>query len=101
MTLRCLGLRKSFDGVKALSSLDLEFAPGRISAIIGPNGDGKTTLINVLTGFLKPEAGYCFFGPQDITHLSAPLKAQLGIGRTFQDLRRMMEGFARVNLMLA
>jgi ABC-type branched-subunit amino acid transport system ATPase component len=101
MTLRCLGLRKSFDGVKALSGVDLEFSPSSITAIIGPNGAGKTTLINVLTGFLKPEAGYCFFGLQDITHLSAPLTAQLGIGRTFQDLRMMTEVSARENLMLA
>jgi len=99
--LRCTGLVKSFDGVRALSDLDLNLSSGRITSIIGPNGAGKTTLINILTGFLEPDAGKCFLEQQEISGLSAPRIAQLGIGRTFQELRMIWRGSVLENVILA
>ena len=100
-TLRCLGLSRSFDGVQALANLNLSFPDSGIVAIIGPNGAGKTTLINILTGFLRPHAGQCFLGDKEITNLSPHQIARLGISRTFQDLRLILQVSALENVMLA
>jgi ABC-type branched-subunit amino acid transport system ATPase component len=101
VSLSCRGVEKSFGGVRALSNIDLNFSSGRITSIIGPNGAGKTTLINILTGFLQPEAGKCFLGQQEISGLSVPRIARLGVGRTFQDLRMILGVPVLENLMLA
>ena len=85
--LRCEVLSKSFDGVRALAGVTLEFPSSGIVAIIGPNGAGKTTLINVLTGFLRADSGRSFLGGRELTRLAPHKIARLGIGRTFQDLR--------------
>jgi branched-chain amino acid transport system ATP-binding protein len=69
-TLRCQGIFKSFDGVRALAGAGLEFPSSGIVAVIGPNGAGKTTLLNILTGFLRPDAGRCFLGDGETTHLA-------------------------------
>ena len=100
-SLRCSALLKSFDGVRALDDLSLEFPSDGIISIIGPNGAGKTTLINVLTGFLRPEAGHCFLGQQEITHLPPHRIARLGVARTFQDLRLIRQVSVLDNVMLA
>ena len=80
--LRCKALSKSVDGVQALSGGDLQFRSSGIVAIIGPNGAGKTTLLHALTGFLEPNAGRCFIGDQEITHLSPHHIACLGVARS-------------------
>jgi ABC-type branched-subunit amino acid transport system ATPase component len=100
-SLRCVELSKSFDGVRALDHIDLTFPTAGITAIIGPNGAGKTTLINLLTGFLRPDAGKCFLGGQEITCLSPHEIAWLGIARTFQDLRLILQVPVLDNVMLA
>jgi ABC-type branched-subunit amino acid transport system ATPase component len=99
--LTCQGLVKSFDGICALNHLDLKLPPSGIVAIIGPNGAGKTTLINVLTGFLHPDIGTCFLGPREITRLAPHQVSQLGIARTFQDLRLIGRASLVENIMLA
>ena len=99
--LRCENLSKSFDGIHALRDVGLEFPSSGIAAIIGPNGAGKTTLLNVLTGFLRPEGGCCLFGDRNITRLAPHRIAQLGIARTFQDLRLIQQVSALDNVMLA
>ncbi|SRR6266481_3635846 len=100
-TFRSIGLSKSFDGVRALSQLDFEFPSKGITSIIGPNGAGKTTLINVLTGFIRPDAGQCFLGKREITHLPPHRIAMLGVARTFQDLRLVLQVPVLDNVMLA
>jgi ABC-type branched-subunit amino acid transport system ATPase component len=100
-TLRCEGLSKSFDGVRALAGVSLELPSSGIVAVIGPNGAGKTTLINVLTGFLRPEAGRAFLGEQELTRLPPHKVAGLGIARTFQDLRLISLVPALENVLLA
>lgn len=82
--LKIEGLSKSFGGLKAIRNLDFEVKEGEILGLIGPNGSGKTTALNLLTGFLKPMSGrICFMG-EDITGLPRYRISQKGIGRTFQ-----------------
>ncbi len=100
-TFRCEALRKSFDGVKALSDFDLVLPSEGITAIIGPNGAGKTTLINVLTGFLRPDSGKVHFGEHEIARLAPHKIVTLGIARTFQDLRLILQVRAIDNVLLA
>ena len=99
--LRCEGLTKTFDGVQAVEAVTLEFATNKIQAIIGPNGAGKTTLINLFTGFLRTDAGRCFLGERDTTYLAPSRVAQLGVARTFQDLRLILKVSVLENVMLA
>lgn len=80
------GLTKRFGGLTALSSLDFHIQRESIHAIIGPNGSGKTTFFNVITGMYTPEEGNVHFNGKDITGKAPHKIAQLGMGRTFQTL---------------
>jgi ABC-type branched-subunit amino acid transport system ATPase component/ABC-type branched-subunit amino acid transport system permease subunit len=77
----------AFGGVSALSSVNLTVGEGEIHALIGPNGSGKTTLINVLSGIYQPQHGVVRLNGREITRQPAHRRAQLGIGRTFQNLQ--------------
>jgi len=98
---RCKELCKSFGGVYALRRLDVDFPSTGITSIIGPNGAGKTTLLNVLTGFLRPDAGKCFVGKRETTRLAPYRIARLGVARTFQDLRLVLQLTTLDNVLLA
>ena len=100
-SLRCEGITKTFDGVQAVEGLSLDFPSSGIIAVIGPNGAGKTTLLNIVTGFLRPNAGRCFLGEREITRLAPHRIAKLGIARTFQDLRLILQVSVLDNVMLA
>src|SRR3954471_4235775 len=78
------GLEKHFGGIVATDNVSLAVEKGARHALIGPNGAGKTTIINLLTGVLRPTAGTIALDGQDITHLEAHKRVQLGIARTFQ-----------------
>lgn len=80
-------LCKSFGGVKAIDNLSLAVDPGEICAIIGPNGSGKTTTINLITGVLQPDSGDIQFEGKSITDYSRHGRVRAGITRTFQNLR--------------
>ena len=75
----------SFDGFKAINRLSLDIAPGELRCIIGPDGAGKTTMMDIITGKTRPDAGSVFFGSTIdlLRHTEAEI-AQLGIGRKFQ-----------------
>src|SRR5215467_1177999 len=78
-------LTVSFDGFKALNKLTLHVEPGELRCIIGPNGSGKTTMMDVITGRTRPESGKAWFARRiDLLELSEPEIAQAGIGRKFQ-----------------
>jgi urea transport system ATP-binding protein len=78
-------LTVSFDGFKALNELTLHVEPGELRCIIGPNGSGKTTMMDVITGRTRPESGKAWFARRiDLLELSEPEIAQAGIGRKFQ-----------------
>src|SRR5215831_2489861 len=81
------GLSKSFGGIRAVAGLDLTVMPGRIVAVIGPNGSGKTTFFNLVTGLIKPDTGSVRFAGEEVTGLAPHVIVERGIARTFQNLR--------------
>jgi len=68
----------------AVSDVSFEIEKGALVGIIGPNGCGKTTLVNLISGFLKPDSGKVVFKDRNITGMKASRISNLGIGRTFQ-----------------
>jgi len=80
-------LCRNFGGLPALSEVSVRAADGEVTALIGPNGAGKSTLINCVTGVDRPDAGKVLLGDRDITGLPAYRVAELGVARTFQNLR--------------
>ena len=85
--LRASGLTRRFGGVVALEDLDLAVQRGEILGLIGPNGSGKTTFFNVVTGIYPASAGRVEFEGQDITRSSPQQVYRAGIARTFQRSR--------------
>ncbi len=81
------GLSKRFGGFVALSDVGLHLNPGERLGLIGPNGPGKTTLINCISGALFNDAGRVVFQGRDITSLRAYQRARMGIARSFQNPR--------------
>lgn len=87
MLLRLEGLTVRFGGVEALSALDLSLEPGASLGLMGPNGCGKTTLFNAVSGVVRPARGKILFQGVDIAGLAPHAIARLGIARTFQTVR--------------
>ncbi|MFW6773961.1 ABC transporter ATP-binding protein [Nocardioides sp. CPCC 205120] len=83
-SLETRGLTKSFGGVRAVDGADVTFHRGKINALIGPNGSGKTTFFNCVTGMIKPDSGKVTLGGNDITGKPPHRIAAAGIGRSFQ-----------------
>ncbi|QGX97077.1 ABC transporter ATP-binding protein [Roseovarius faecimaris] len=81
----------SFDGLHALSNVNLDIPPAKVSGLIGPNGAGKTTLVNVLTGFQAPTQGTVRHDGQDVSGMPAHKLRRLGVARTFQGGRLFKE----------
>jgi branched-chain amino acid transport system ATP-binding protein len=81
------GLSKSFGGFRAVSSIDFQAGASELHGIIGPNGSGKTTFFNLISGVYKPTSGTMTFDGVDITNKPAHDIAKLGMSRTFQMLR--------------
>ncbi len=73
-----------FGGVTAVNSVSLSAKPGEITALIGPNGSGKTSLLNLISGFYQPSSGHVVLGDTDITKMGIAHRAKLGVSRTFQ-----------------
>ncbi len=73
-----------FGGHVAVDEVSCRFRPGELTAIVGPNGAGKTTYFNLISGQLRASRGRVILNGVDITRLSAPRRARLGIGRAFQ-----------------
>ncbi|MYB45403.1 MAG: ABC transporter ATP-binding protein [Acidimicrobiia bacterium] len=78
------GLTKLFGGLSAVDRLHLRVEQGDIMGLIGPNGSGKTTALNLITGFLKPTEGSVTYEGQDVTGLEPHELARKGLVRTFQ-----------------
>lgn len=93
-------LVKSFGGVNAVDHMDLVFNAGEIVALIGPNGSGKTTFINSVTGFLSIDGGSVLVGSEELKHIFASEIASLGITRTFQNARLIPQMSVLDNILL-
>jgi len=78
------GISKSFGGIQALENCSISVEQGSITGLIGPNGSGKTTMFNVITGYEQIDRGYVHFQGRSITNASPAKVFRQGIGRTFQ-----------------
>lgn len=94
-------IHKSFGEQKVLQALDMEFEQGKIHTLVGGNGTGKTTLFNLVTGFLKPDSGDILLNGKRIDKLSPVIINECGISRTFQDLRVIKQLTVKENILLS
>ncbi len=94
------GLHKNFGGVQAITDLTFDLAPGELLGIIGPNGSGKTTAVNLITGFVKPSSGTVLFKGRDITGQPAYKTVRFGIARTFQMVKPFYQLPAYKNMII-
>ena len=95
------GLRRTFGGVVAVDDASVELREGRINGLIGPNGSGKTTFFNLVTGMIAPDAGEVVFRDRSIAGHAPHRIARSGIGRTFQVTRVFPRMTALQNLLVA
>jgi neutral amino acid transport system ATP-binding protein len=95
------GLRRTFGGVVAVDDASVELLEGRINGLIGPNGSGKTTFFNLVTGMIAPDAGEVVFRDKHIEGRAPHRIARSGIGRTFQVTRVFPRMTALQNLLVA
>jgi len=85
--LQVKNVTKAFGGIQALNGVSFDVYEGEILGIIGPNGSGKTTVVNCITGFIRKTAGEVFFRGKDISRKPPHKIADMGITRTFQIMR--------------
>lgn len=95
------GLEKRFGAVVAADALSIDIAPGQKVSLIGANGAGKTTFVNMVTGYLKPDSGSIALDGVDIGKRSPRRVAQLGISRSFQIPQLFIDLTAAENLAVA
>ncbi len=93
-------IAKRFGGITALDGVSLAVEAGEIYGLIGPNGAGKTTLFNVLTGLYTPSDGAIGFNGQSLGGLKPNQVLQLGLARTFQNIRLFANMTALENVMV-
>ncbi len=93
-------ISKAFGGIQALSKVSVKLNRGDILGIIGPNGSGKTTFINCITGFVRTDSGKVIFNQKNITNLQPHKIAHLGVTRTFQLMRPYFSLPAYKNLVI-
>jgi branched-chain amino acid transport system permease protein len=89
-----------FGGVRAIDGLDLSIVPGQVHGLIGPNGSGKTTTLNVISGYYTPQNGRAVLKDAVLTQLAHHRRAHLRIARTFQTPRIVGEASVLDNVMI-
>ena len=99
-TLTLRGITLSFGNVRAIDNLDLDVKPGTIHGLIGPNGSGKTTTLNVISGYYVAKAGTIGLGDRVLDPGEPTLRARCGIARTFQTPRIVGEASVLQNVMI-
>lgn len=77
-------LYKCYGALTVTDHVSLDVLPGEIHALIGPNGAGKTTLVGQISGLVSSDSGQVLLMQKEVTHLGAPERARLGLGRSFQ-----------------
>ena len=93
-------VRKEFGGLVATNDVDFTIPQGSIVSLIGPNGAGKTTFFNMLTGVYKPTGGQIVFDGVDVSDKPPHAITELGIGRTFQNIRLFQHMTALENVLV-
>ena len=93
-------LRKNFGGVQAIDNLNFEIVEGELLGVIGPNGSGKTTAVNLISGFVKPTEGNISYRGKDITGWPPYKIVRLGIARTFQMVKPFYQLPAYKNMII-
>lgn len=86
VVLSCQGMNRWFGGLHAVKDVSIGLRRGEILGLVGPNGSGKTTTVNAITGFFPPQQGVITFNSQQINNLPPHQIAALGIARTFQNV---------------
>lgn len=99
--LKLVNITKSFGENHILNGINLSFEKERIYTLIGGNGIGKTTLFNLITGFLRPDSGKIIFNSEEMQNASPVAINGCGITRTFQDLRIINQLSVKENLLLS
>lgn len=99
--LKIKNLTKNFGGIKAVDDCSFEIKKGEITALIGPNGSGKTTIFNLISGIIKPDQGGIFLNNQNIINYSVDQVSNLGVSRLFQQPRLFKNLTVEENLLLA
>jgi ABC-type branched-subunit amino acid transport system ATPase component/ABC-type branched-subunit amino acid transport system permease subunit len=99
-TLKLRGVTLSFGNVRAIDNLDLDVKPGEIHGLIGPNGSGKTTTLNVICGYYVAKAGTIGLGDRVLEPGMPTQRARHGIARTFQTPRVIGEASVLQNVMI-
>jgi len=97
---KATGVSKSFGGLKALDCVDLAVEKDMIGGLIGPNGSGKTTFFNAISGIYPMNSGQVIFDGQNITGKAAPEVNRLGLARTFQEIQLFYDMTVLENAML-
>ncbi len=100
LPLRMNSVEMRFGGLKAVNQLEMEVKPGTIHGLMGPNGSGKSTTVNLITGLYLPTQGQVFAFQQPINKLKPFQRAQIGIGRTFQNLQLFADLTVLENVMV-
>lgn len=99
--LKAEGITKTFGGLRAVDALSFEVREGEILGLIGPNGSGKTTTINMLTGLYPVSSGKISFYGKDISSFKPHEINRAGVARTFQNIRLFQSLSVRKNVMVA
>lgn len=99
--LELIDVSRRFGGLAALNNVNMKVSSGKIVGLIGPNGAGKTTLINCMTGLDHPTAGQITFREQAVAHQAAHMITNLGMARTYQNIRLLMDMTVLENLLVA
>jgi branched-chain amino acid transport system permease protein len=100
VVLEVRGLAKYFGGLKAVDGVDFSVRRGEVHALIGPNGSGKTTTLNVVTGLYRATSGAIFVDGVDVTALPAHKRTSAGLARTFQNIRLFRSMSALENVVI-
>ena len=97
--LEVIDIERRFGGLVALTGVSMQVRKGEIFGLVGPNGSGKTTMTNAITGFYPPQKGRILLEGKDITGLPPHQVARRGVARTFQNLA-LFNGMTVISLHL-
>ena len=100
VALETRGLTKTFGGLTAVNAVDLSIQEHSIFSVIGPNGSGKTTFYNCITGFYEPDSGEILFFEKPMTGLPPDQVTARGISRTYQNIRLFANMSAIENILV-